>query len=156
VIRAALPEIVADGDRYRRELDRVVKKTCAELSAGRDTVLTLAQRPPTTSGRRRALRPTASKAISEFLGQGASLVAREVRPGGLCLCGGDIAVAACSALGASGIALQGEVEPGVPWGRLVGGQFGDLLAVTKAGGFGAPETFARAIDFLRPRRGRMR
>jgi uncharacterized protein YgbK (DUF1537 family) len=156
VIRAALPEVVADGNRYRRELDRVVKKAWVELSAGRDTVLTLAQRSASPSGRRRALRPTASKAISEFLGQATRLVARDVRPGGLFLCGGDIAVAACSALGASGVELQGEVEPGVPWGRLVGGQFADLPAVTKAGGFGRPETFGRAIRFLKPRRVRMR
>jgi uncharacterized protein YgbK (DUF1537 family) len=150
VIRAALSDVVADGDRYRRELDRMVKKACIELLAGRDTVLTLAQRPALPSGRRRALRPTASKALSEFLGQATRLVARAARPGGLLLCGGDIAIAACSALGANGIALHGEVEPGVPWGRLVGGELADLAAVTKAGGFGRAETFARAIRFLRP------
>ncbi|RPI09419.1 MAG: four-carbon acid sugar kinase family protein [Zetaproteobacteria bacterium] len=151
VIRAALAEVVADGDRYRRELDRVAKKACAELAAGRDTVLTLAQRPTASSGRRRPLRPTASKAISEFLGQAARRVARGVRPGGLLLCGGDIAIAACSALGASGVQLQGEVEPGVPWGCLVGGDLAGVATVTKAGGFGAPSAFARAIRFLRPR-----
>ena len=72
--------------------------------------------------------------------------------GGLLLCGGDIAIAACSALGANGVELQGEVEPGVPWGRLVGGDCADLPAVTKAGRFGDPETFARALRFLRPGR----
>jgi len=151
VIRATLAEVIADGDRYRRELDRVVKRACVEVSAGRDTVLTLAQRPTSPSGRRRALRPTASKAISEFLGQATRLVTREVRPGGLLLCGGDIAIAACSALGANGLELQGEVEPGVPWGRLVGGELAGLAAVTKAGGFGTARTFGRAIRFLRPR-----
>lgn len=156
VIRATLADVVADGDRYRRELDRVVKKARAEITAGRDTVVTLAQRPTPPSGRSRALRPTASRAISEFLGQATRLVAREARPGGLLLCGGDIAIAACSALGANGIALQGEVEPGVPWGRLVGGELADLAAVTKAGGFGKAETFARAIRFLRPGRTRKR
>lgn len=156
VVRAALPEVVADGDRYRHELDRVVKKACGELSTGRDTVLTLAQRQTPPSGRRRVLRPTASKAISEFLGQATRLVAREVRLGGLLLCGGDIAIASCSALGANGIELQGEVEPGVPWGSLVGGEAAGLAAVTKAGGFGTARTFVRAIRFLRPRHPRKR
>jgi len=156
VIRAALADVVADGDHYRRELDRVVKKARTEIVAGRDTVLTLAQRPTPSSGRQRALRPTASRAISEFLGQATRLVARDARPGGLLLCGGDIAIAACSSLGASGLELQGEVEPGVPWGRLVGGELADLAAVTKAGGFGKAETFARAIRFLRPSRARKR
>jgi uncharacterized protein YgbK (DUF1537 family) len=154
VTRAALQDVVADGDRYRRELDRVVKKACVELSAGRDTVLALAQRPTPPSGRRPPLRPTASKAISEFLGQATRLATRHVRPGGLLLCGGDIAIAACSALGARGIELQGEVEPGVPWGRLVGGELADLATVTKAGGFGKVEAFARSIRFLRPSRSR--
>jgi D-threonate/D-erythronate kinase len=48
------------------------------------------------------------------------------------------------------------VEAGVPWGRLVGGELADLAAVTKAGGFGKTEAFARAIRFLRPSRGRAR
>jgi uncharacterized protein YgbK (DUF1537 family) len=154
VIRATLADVVADGDRYRRELDRVVKKARTEIGAGRDTVLTLAQRQTSASGHRRALRPTASRAISEFLGHATRLVARDACPGGLLLCGGDIAIAACSALGASGIELHGEVEPGVPWGRLVGGDLADLAAVTKAGGFGKTDAFARAMRFLRPGRAR--
>ncbi len=153
VIRAALPEVVADGAHYRKELDRVVRRARAEIAAGRNTVLALAQQL-SASGQLRALRPSASKTLSEFLGQATRLVAREARPGGLLFCGGDIAVAACSALGASGVELLGEVEPGVPWGRLVGGDFTGLAAVTKAGGFGKPDTFARAIRFLiRPRSG---
>lgn len=153
VVRAAIGEVVADGERYWKELDRVVKTGCTEMQTGRHTVLTLAQ-PPSASASQRALRPSASKTLSEFLGQATRRVAREAKPGGLLLCGGDIAVAACSTLGADGIQLEGEVEPGVPWGRLVGGDFAGLPAVTKAGGFGKPDTFARATRFLRSRRAR--
>jgi len=150
VIRAALAKVVADGDRYRRELERIVKRASVELEAGRDTVLTLAQ-PAAPSSGQRMLPPSASKAISEFLGQAAERVSREVRPGGLLLCGGDIAIAVCSALGARAIELQGEVEPGVPWGHLVGGDLAGLPVVTKAGGFGKPETFGRVLRYFRPR-----
>jgi uncharacterized protein YgbK (DUF1537 family) len=148
VVRAALGAVVGDG--YHRELDRVVRKVRAELLVGRDTVLTLAQRA-TVSGVRQTLRPSASKTLSEFLGQATRVVIGEAPPGGLFLCGGDIAIAACLALGADGVELQGEVEPGVPWGRLVGGAFADLPIATKAGGFGKPDTFARMIRFFRPR-----
>jgi len=65
VIRATLADVVADGDGYRRELARVVKKARTEIAAGRDAVLTLAQPPTLPSGRSRTLRPTASRAISE-------------------------------------------------------------------------------------------
>ena len=155
VLRAALPHVIAEGDPYRRELDRVVKKARCELLGGRNVVLTLAQRP-TSPSRRRALRPTASKAISEFLGHATRLVIRDARPGSLLLCGGDIAIATCSALGASGIELQGEIEAGVPWGRLVGGDLADLATATKAGGFGTEDTLARALRFLRPARAHRR
>lgn len=148
-VRATIREVVAGGDRFRRELDRVVGKVQAEILAGRDTVLTLRQRPTSSSKTRRPLRPSASGAISEFLGRATRLAARGTTLGALVLCGGDIAIAACRALRAGGIELLGEVEAGVPWGRLVGGELPDLPTVTKAGGFGEPATFSRAIRFLR-------
>lgn len=145
-VRATIREVVAGGDRFRRELDRVVGKVQAEIVAGRDTVLTLAQHPASKS--RRPLPPSASGALSEFLGRATRLAARDAGLGALVLCGGDIAVAACRALRAEGIELLGEVEPGVPWGQLAGGELPDLPTVTKAGGFGEAVTFTRAIRFL--------
>jgi len=147
-VRATIREVVAGGDRFRRELDRVVGKVQAEILAGRDTVLTLAQRPASASKTRRPLRPSASGALSEFLGRATRLATRGTTLGALLLCGGDIAIAVCRALRAEGIELLGEVEAGVPWGRLVGGELPDLPTITKAGGFGEPPTFARAIRFL--------
>lgn len=148
-VRASIREVVAGGDRFRRELDRVVGKAQAEILAGRDAVLTLKQRPVSSARTRRPLRPSASGALSEFLGRATRLVARGSGLGSLVLCGGDIAIAACRALRAGGIELLGEVEAGVPWGRLVGGELPGLPTVTKAGGFGEPATFHRAIRFLR-------
>ena len=148
-VRTTIREVVAGGDRFRRELDRVAGKVQAEILAGRDTVLTLKQPPASSAKTRRPLRPSASGALSEFLGRATRLVARGGSLGALVLCGGDIAIAACRALRAGGIELLGEVEAGVPWGRLVGGELPGLPTVTKAGGFGEPATFRRAIRFLR-------
>jgi uncharacterized protein YgbK (DUF1537 family) len=47
------------------------------------------------------------------------------------------------------VQLRGEIEPGLPWGQLVGGQAAGLPVATKAGGFGTPEAFVRAARFLR-------
>jgi D-threonate/D-erythronate kinase len=148
-VRATISEVVAGGDRFRRELDRVVEKVQAEILAGRDTVLTLRQRSALSSRARRPLRPSDSGALSEFLGRATRLATRNATVGALVLCGGDIAIAACRALRAGGIELMGEVEAGVPWGRMVGGELPGLPTVTKAGGFGGPATFSRAIPFLR-------
>lgn len=66
--------------------------------------------------------------------------------GGLVLVGGDTAAAVCRALGASGLALHGELGPGLAWGRLLGGPHDGLPVVTKAGGFGNPDTLVRVLE----------
>ncbi len=150
-VRADVSEVIADPPRYRKELQRVAEAVQTLMIAGRHAVLNLLQPP-----RPGALRPSASKTLSEFLGHAALLVARKVRPGGVFFCGGDITLAACSAFGAQGLELAGEIEPGVPWGRLVGGEFGGLPTVTKAGGFGKPDALAGVLQFLHPGRTRAR
>lgn len=59
----------------------------------------------------------------------------------LILTGGDTAVAVGRALGATGLHVSGEFEPGVPYGRLIGPL--PLPVVTKAGGFGDAGTLLR-------------
>lgn len=160
VVRAGIGEILAGPKRFRKELDRVLGKASAEILAGRDAVITLAQESDGRRACRRAgsstrrtqvapLSPNASATLSEFLGRSARELTRRARLGALVLCGGDIAVATCRALRADGIILGGEVQPGVPWGRLVGGEHPNLPVVTKAGGFGTPDVFTAAIRFLR-------
>jgi uncharacterized protein YgbK (DUF1537 family) len=67
-------------------------------------------------------------------------------PGALLLTGGETAVAVCRALGASGLQLTGELEPGLAVGALLDGPFEGLAVVTKAGSFGDTETFARVRE----------
>ncbi|MFI5339177.1 MAG: four-carbon acid sugar kinase family protein [Candidatus Methylomirabilales bacterium] len=165
VIHGDIREVLAGPERFRRELERILGKASAEVAAGRDTVITLAQvsdgrpalrrRGSSARGKRLTpLSPCASATLSEFLGRSARELTRRVRLGALILCGGDIAVATCRALRADGIILGGEVQPGVPWGRLVGGEHPNLPVVTKAGGFGAPDVFRAAVRFLRQPRSR--
>jgi uncharacterized protein YgbK (DUF1537 family) len=65
---------------------------------------------------------------------------------GLVLTGGATAVGVARRLGASGIRLEGEVETGVPMGTLIGPSPYPL--VTKAGGFGGPDTLVGAVEAL--------
>ena len=65
---------------------------------------------------------------------------------GLVLTGGATAVGVARRLGATGIALGGEVEAGVPVGALLGP--GPYPVVTKAGGFGGPDTLVKAVRAL--------
>jgi D-threonate/D-erythronate kinase len=64
----------------------------------------------------------------------------------LVLTGGETAVGVARRLGAAGIRLEGEVEPGVPVGSLIGPR--PYRVVTKAGAFGEPGTLVRAVERL--------
>lgn len=64
----------------------------------------------------------------------------------LVLTGGSTAVRVARRLGASGIRLEGEVESGVPVGSLIGPY--TYTVVTKAGGFGGPDTLVGAVKML--------
>jgi uncharacterized protein YgbK (DUF1537 family) len=68
---------------------------------------------------------------------------------GLILIGGDTAIKLYRNLGAAGIRVEGEVQPGVPHGRWVGGRLNQQPVVTKAGGFGQTDTLAKAVAFLK-------
>jgi len=65
---------------------------------------------------------------------------------GLVLTGGATALGVARRLGASGIRLEGEVEAGVPTGTLIGPR--PYPVVSKAGGFGGPDTLVRAVEAL--------
>ena len=64
----------------------------------------------------------------------------------LVLTGGETAVGVARRLGAVGIRLEGEVEPGIPAGSLLGPA--PYRVVTKAGGFGEPDTLVRVVREL--------
>lgn len=66
--------------------------------------------------------------------------------GGLIMTGGATAVGVARRLGATGIELEGEVEAGVPVGVLIGPN--PYPVVTKAGGFGGPDTLVGAMQAL--------
>jgi uncharacterized protein YgbK (DUF1537 family) len=68
---------------------------------------------------------------------------------GLILVGGDTAIKLYRNLRATAIRIEGEVQAGVPHGHWVGGRFDGQPVVTKAGGFGQPDTLAKTVAFLK-------
>lgn len=87
------------------------------------------------------------EAICQFLGELTLTISRAQRPAGLYLSGGDVAIAAAQALGASGFQIQGIVAGCVPHGVLLNSEF-TLPVMTKAGGFGDENTLVAAIRFI--------
>lgn len=66
---------------------------------------------------------------------------------GVVVSGGDTAKAVCDRLGATGIEILEEIEPGIPLCRLKGSF--PLLMVTKAGAFGTPDVLIDSLDWVR-------
>ena len=66
--------------------------------------------------------------------------ATHAKPGAVVLTGGATARAVCHRLGVTALRVRGELEPGVPVGTLQDGPWHGVTVVTKAGGFGGPDT----------------
>jgi uncharacterized protein YgbK (DUF1537 family) len=107
------------------------------LDAGRDALLITALGPSVDL----QIGPALAEALARFA------VEPSRRIGGLVATGGDIARAVLGALGAGGLNLAGEVEPGVPLG--IADTQPPLPVVTKAGAFGSAQTLSRCRDALK-------
>ncbi len=138
-LAARLPRVPGRPQRLRRPLlvvagsaHPVTRLQVARLEARGVPVLTP---PPAGSGDRAAILQALAEAARREIERGA--------PRTLLLTGGETAYGVCRALGAGSIALGGELEPGVAFGVLLGGPFEGLAVITKAGGFGDPDTLVR-------------
>lgn len=123
-------------DNNEPDIDSLAELICRELGRNRDVIVT------TAGLDNDSLQPTE---VAARLAQVAKIVLDECPVGSLALTGGDIAAAAFKALGVSTMWLHGEVMPGIPYGRLLGGLFAGLPVVTKAGGFGDDNALHAAI-----------
>ena len=115
---------------------------CARaLAGGRDLFLCA---PPLAASAARPSAPVAETVAADLADLAArALASAAVLPRALLLVGGDTAHACLRRLHIRRLALGGEAESCVPWGRVRGGPWGGLVVVTKAGGFGTPHTLRR-------------
>jgi D-threonate/D-erythronate kinase len=108
---------------------------------GQGTSSALAVIPPTGSpGAARTVRATAIALVA----------AKMPRPGSLFVTGGATLYSLLQALVAASLLATGELMPGVPHARIVGGRWDDLPVVSKSGGFGAPDLLIRLAESVMP------
>lgn len=65
---------------------------------------------------------------------------------GLFIGGGDTATAICDELSVSAIKLRGEIDTGIPFGKIVSGPAHGLTIITKAGGFGNDDAILKVLQ----------
>jgi D-threonate/D-erythronate kinase len=135
------------------EVEQCTRRLVAALQEGQDVVLHVASSRRDVSlaqslGQQVGLTPAeVSARIVSALGHITRLVADACDLRGLVLTGGDTAKMVCGRLGATGIHIWEEVEPGIPLGRLVGEH--EMLVVTKAGAFGSPQALIRSLEAIK-------
>jgi uncharacterized protein YgbK (DUF1537 family) len=80
-------------------------------------------------------------------------VLREATLGGVFISGGRTAEAVCDSLRVKALQVTEEVSPGIPTSVALDGRNPGLRFITKAGGFGGPETVREILeDYIRARR----
>ncbi|MDQ0900819.1 four-carbon acid sugar kinase family protein [Paenibacillus sp. V4I7] len=140
-----------------QEIESCLAKLLSALSEGKDVSLHAGTSPEQVNAAREkgaelGLEPSdVSNRIADTLGVITSKVVSAVPLKGLVLTGGDTAKAVCRNLGVHGIELQNEVEPGIPYGTLLGGDC--LATVTKAGAFGNKKSLLHAMQFIHLEKG---
>jgi uncharacterized protein YgbK (DUF1537 family) len=104
-----------------------------------------------TSGLALALPEASPETAREILATTFELVAAQMpRPGSLLVTGGETLYGLLRALDASSLLATGELMPGVPHARIVGGRWHDLTVISKSGGFGAPDLLIRLAESVMP------
>ncbi|MGE5590486.1 MAG: four-carbon acid sugar kinase family protein [Bacillota bacterium] len=129
------------------EQSRVMEAVVASLRSGRDTLVLSAPdseavRAGLTAGDLMGYTPQETRRV--LAGALAVLVARilgQVRVAGLTVTGGEVSSQVLHALGASQIELVGEVQAGVPLGRVLRPGLPPLALVTKSGSLGQVDAF---------------
>ena len=86
--------------------------------------------------------------VARRMAEGATTLLARGGIGAVVVTGGDTAIAILQGLGQSTLRVIGTLLPGIPYSRIKG-PAGELLFVTKAGGFGAPDTFHTIATRLR-------
>lgn len=121
----------------RRTVRAAAQAAAAPLLAGEDVLATIGPPGQFFAGAGRRLVEALATALAEA----------DVRPSALVATGGDTARCIVQALGATGINLACQVEPGIVAGRLADGPGWQI--VTKSGTFGDNGSLVRAVRRMR-------
>ncbi|MBM7599160.1 uncharacterized protein YgbK (DUF1537 family) [Virgibacillus halotolerans] len=147
------PEAFFYEDKRELEIDRIVKAGQALLEKGDLVITTNREQEAMNRVKELKLKLDLSNfevghTIAKSMGVIAGRLIESKDICGAVLTGGDIAGATCKELNGEGIRVIGEVEAGIPYGRLFGGFFDGIPIVTKAGAFGTEQALSKALQTI--------
>ena len=148
VVAVETEEVIASREHLEAHIEAASTQVKNALRKGRDVALSL--RPPSADSAvsRYDVFSTHAGLLETYVSSTVRSVIAEEKISGLVLTGGDTAYAVLSALRSEGIAVEGELEAGIPFGLILGGRLDRRLVVTRAGGFGHARTLSSIIERL--------
>ncbi|MEM2926145.1 MAG: four-carbon acid sugar kinase family protein [Candidatus Bathyarchaeia archaeon] len=151
--RTEVLEVLFIGDLRRAEQKLLVKEGVEALRRNHHLIVTTTSSDGSLDGS--GVAPNSldterckGRIITKYLGLIVEEILRHQKPSGLILSGGETAFQVLKALGASALILDGEVETGIPIGKVLGGRYEGLKVIVKAGGFGRSESLMEAARRL--------
>jgi uncharacterized protein YgbK (DUF1537 family) len=151
VIEPDLHGVLEDKGRISRAADALVKEAEVAISKGKDIIIRLAGSKSVISqiqeaGKRLGIsRRDVADALLSVLSEAVKNLLKRQSPACLILIGGDTSIRVINELGALGVRVERELLPGIPWGRIIGGEHDGMRVVTKAGGFGDNNTLVEIM-----------
>ena len=149
-----LETMIGDRAAWTRRVEDL-REQAGDLSQGRPGLLLTTPARQTSRDEQRQLAEDhgidlgqVAAAVADRLAEATVTLCQTLPIRALVLTGGDTARAIATQLGAAGISLTGEVVPGMPVGRLLGGDLDGSPVVTKAGGFGDAEALLLATRHI--------
>jgi uncharacterized protein YgbK (DUF1537 family) len=139
VIEPELDLLLAPGG-DKKGPGQIGELACEYLNRGQEVIITTSSTPHLEER---------SGDIAVALGRLALSIMERSPVGGLFLTGGDIALQVCLALDARALQPVREASPGLPLSLLDGGAWAGTPIVTKAGGFGEPDSIVVGIRSLK-------
>ncbi|MBZ4653794.1 MAG: hypothetical protein JG781_1133 [Peptococcaceae bacterium] len=136
----AAKELLEEGKRILKDGYNLIVRT----SRGQED-----QERAKAAGRQRGLSDVESAyCIAEGIQKYVQIFMKEHQFSGMIVTGGTTALHVIRGFAGVGIEVEEELEPGIPYGRIIGGSLEGMGLVTKAGGFGSEQVFAKAIQHL--------
>lgn len=122
------------------ELEKLAGKAQRFLHQGKDAVILATPEKVYPRGKK--------EHIAHLLAQSAAKLFKDFSFSGIIATGGDTAMATLQVLGASQIEITGEVGPLLPAAVIRDGSCRNTSIITKTGGFGSPDVFVKAVNYL--------
>ena len=150
-----LSEVLTDDGNLVVVVGDLVKKAEEAYAEGRDVVITLARSEDSILELQRLGKELGmsneqvEEKLAFILSESFKKIVAAHRFAGLILIGGDTSIRMMDALSAEGIRLDGEVLPGIPVGRILGGKHEGIRVITKAGGFGDTDTLVKIMEYMK-------